>query len=222
MRSRTLIVVCGMVAAIVVLPGAAEAKGIQRATVTGPRLESPITFTLDNGVDPFVNETGIYPSLFETQPNPVVQSQPVDALGPRYDIEYVMKMPHHKAIIAHQDLFPYAQPDPVLYTAPGQRTIDNSESVGGWYTSSQSLLMLLIERGLPRGPANEAAAQAGSSDETPAAAAPITRHTPDRPDRSWPWLPVSVGAALLAIATALAIRATAQRRRVRAGAAAAG
>lgn len=176
MRFRKSFVALVAVTAVVMISGVAEAKGVQRATVTGPGLDSPITFRMNDsldGVEAFVNQTGIYPSLFETQPNPVVQSQPEQNLGARYEVTYVMKVPGRKAAMVHQDLYPYAKPDPVTYTAPGQPTIDGGTSVGGWYVAGPSLLPLLVSKGLPDSPARPdsaaapAASKAGSSSSVP-------------------------------------------------------
>jgi hypothetical protein len=159
MKSRVLIVILGVVAALAASTGSALAKGIQRATVTGPKLESPLVFRMNDpydGVEALVGETGIYPSLFETEPNPVVQSQPVDELGPRYEIEYVMKVPGRSAAVVHQDVYPYTPIGPVTHTAAGQPVIDGGTSVGGWYLSGPRLLPLLVSKGLPE-PASDPA-----------------------------------------------------------------
>jgi hypothetical protein len=200
MRSRALIIVLSVVTSMAAISGPAHAKGVQRATVTGPKLDAPLVFTMNDdldGVEAFVQETGIYPSLFETSPNPIVQSQPTMVLGPRYDVAYVMRVPGRPASVVHQDLYPYAQPDPVTYTAPGQPTIDHSTSIGGWYVSGPTLLPLLISKGLPdRGPAAAPASTPASSD----------------PGSSAPWLVLGLAAA--AVAALVGGNVLVQRRRM--------
>lgn len=216
MRFRAVIVVLGVITSIVAISGAAHAKGVQRATVTGPKLDAPLAFTMNDdldGVEAFVQETGIYPSLFETSPNPIVQTQPTKVLGPRYDVVYVMKVPRRPASIIHQDLYPYAEPGPVTYTAPGQPTIDHSKSIGGWYVSGPTLLPLLVSKGLPdRGSrAGEPDAEEGPA-ETPAAAAPASKPAPSDPGSSAPWLVLGLAGA--AVAAVVGGNALVQRRRV--------
>ena len=220
MRSRTSLVALAAVVAILLVPGSASAKGVQRATITGPNLDAPITFRMNDsldGVEALVNATGIYPSLFETQPNPVVQSQPTKELGPRYDVAYVMKVPGRKASVVHQDLYPYAQPDPVAYTAPGQPVFDGGRSVGGWYVAGPSLLPMLVSKGLPE-PATDPGASQDSEDAADDAAAvvPPAQLPPDDPSSSAPWLVLGVAGVAVA---ALAVRKIASgglRRPVRA------
>jgi hypothetical protein len=203
MRSKSMVLLV-VLTVVGMFPGAAHAKGVRRATVTGPGLDSPITFRMNDpldGVEAFVNETGIYPSLFETQPNPVVQSQPVEKLGPRYEVAYEMSIPGRKASMVHQDLYPYAQPHPVTYTAPGQPTIDGGESIGGWYVSRSALLPLLVSKGLPAvGAADESASDGG------AGTAELSKLPRGEPASSSPWaLFVVTGIAALAV-TGLVVR----------------
>ena len=51
-----------------------------------------------------------------------------------------------------QDLYPYADPTPVTFTAPGQRYFENERTVGGWFVASTALKDELIAVGLPEAP----------------------------------------------------------------------
>ena len=50
--------------------------------------------------------------------------------GPRYTITYTMPGPRTSEL--RQDVYPYAKPNPVTDTAPGQRYFGSQRTVGGW------------------------------------------------------------------------------------------
>jgi len=158
------------------LPAVALAKGPSEAVVTGPGLD-------DNGVaiaslgddSDLTGLSGFFPATFGQSPDPMLASAPEGALGPKYTIRYTVPGPNGTDATIVQDVYPYAAPNPVTYTAPGQKFFDNQRTRGGWYVSTPGLRNVLVHAGLPA----EQPTPAGGGDTT-----------------VWPWL---VGAlALLA------------------------
>ena len=92
-----------------------------------------------------------------------------------------------------QDIYPYAEPTPVTYMAPGQRFWTTERTHGGWYvTSFEPLKEQLVAAGLPA-TAPAVGSDGGSGDE-------------------FPWIIVGVLAALGVIAL-VALTATGRRHR---------
>lgn len=147
------------------VPGAALAKGASEATITGPGLGDGITLAGEGqpGGEPLMqlaDHAGFFPAVFGTFPSPIQGQRPKGDLGPRYTIAYTMPGPNSELDVIRQDLYPYAEPDPVTYTEPGQAYWTDQQTVGGWYVAGSTLLDELVAVGLP-----ETAPEASPGDE---------------------------------------------------------
>lgn len=129
---------------------AAQAKGPSAATITGPGLFSPITVDAVDGEAGFIGETGFFPATFGQTPDPMLPARPRGDLGPRYTITYKVPGPYNTNSVVRQDLYPYAEGGPVLYTKPGQRFFDGQRTHGGWFRANADLTQTLVRLGLPK------------------------------------------------------------------------
>jgi hypothetical protein len=143
------------------VPTTALAKGPNEAEIDGPGLSSPIK--LSGSGEPgsatqlgqITGPTGFLPAVFGGGPDPqeLLTKRPEGTLGPRYTITYVMLGPNNQEDTLVQEVYPYAQPEAVTYTKPGQRFWNNERTHGGWYLSSwylaSSLKDQLVAAGLP-------------------------------------------------------------------------
>jgi hypothetical protein len=136
-----------------VVPGAALGKGASEATITGPGIGDGIT--LGEGQQGGVylmqlaDHAGFFPAVFQTSPDPMLRERPAGELGPRYTIEYTLPGPNNELDVVHQELYPYAEPEPVTYTEPSQAYWTDQHTVGGWYVADSILLDDLVAVGLP-------------------------------------------------------------------------
>ena len=162
------------------LPAAALAKGPSEAVVTGPGIgdDNAVTITALGDDSDLTGLSGFFPATFGQSPDPMLASAPTGQLGPKYTVRYTVPGPNGADATILQDVYPYAEPSPVTYTAPGQRFFDNQRTRGGWYVSSLELRNLLVRAGLP---AEAPTATSGNGDR-----------------RFWPWL-----AGALALVAAL-------------------
>jgi hypothetical protein len=135
------------------IPATAGAKGPSDATITGPGLKAPIKFSGggesgdSTGLGRLVTWGGFFPQTFGQSPSPLLAARPGTALGPRYDVTYIVPGPSTDTL--RQVLYPYALYGPVTYMAPGQKFWSQT-TVGGWYRSNPELKSTLIEAGLPQ------------------------------------------------------------------------
>lgn len=135
---KRLLVLATLVA--LALPAAALAKGPSEASLKGPGLGKTVKFTGSesepgSSVMTLADATGFFPAIFETEPDPMLQARPPGNLGPKYTIDYTVPGPDGANDQIRQDAYPYAQPNGLTYTAPGQKIFD-STTHGGWYESS--------------------------------------------------------------------------------------
>jgi hypothetical protein len=139
------------------IPAVALGKGASEAEITGPGLADPI-FLAGEGqaggerLMRIAEAAGFFPATFGQSPDPMLDSRPAGSLGPRYRITYVMPGPNNELDEIRQDIYPYAQPNPVSYTPPGQPFFGTEQTHGGWYAASTSFLKdALVQAGLPKG-----------------------------------------------------------------------
>jgi hypothetical protein len=156
---RVVISVFAVALAAALIPAAALAKGASEATIVGPGLSSPIE--LGGSGEPgsggqlgnIAMSAGFFPAVFAQTPDPMVDERPAGSLGPKYTVTYVMPGPDNQQSKLVQDIYPYAQPDPVTYTAPGQRFWTTEQTRGGWYVATfEPLKEQLVAAGLPATP----------------------------------------------------------------------
>jgi len=160
MLARTL----AALAAALVLPAAALAKGPLEATVSGPGLEGAVPVRGDGEggtgtpLGRLVESAGFFPLAFGQDPDPTTASRPTGELGPAYTVRFGVPGPDGKDSILVETTYPYAKP-PVSYMAPGQRFFGSQQTHGGWLLATDGLKPLLVELGLP-----ESAPSAGGDD----------------------------------------------------------
>jgi hypothetical protein len=151
--------------ALALVPAAALGKGPIEASINGPGLEDPITFggwdaeaPLADGAPlmEFAEAAGFFPAAFARIPDPMLDRAPKGGLGPRYVVTYVVPGPNNEEDRVAQDLYPYAEPNPVTYMAPGQTLFGTQATRGGWFVAASPaappLMSLLVDAGFPRNP----------------------------------------------------------------------
>jgi hypothetical protein len=140
-----------IVAAALLLPAAALAKGPSEAVVTGPGIDDDngLTIALSGDDADLTNVSGFFPASFGQSPDPMLDSPPEGTLGPKYRIRYTVPGPSGTDYTIAQDVYPYAEPSPVTYMPPGQRFFDTERTRGGWFVSSVGLRNVLVHAGLP-------------------------------------------------------------------------
>jgi len=141
----------------VLAPTAALAKGASEAEITGPGLGSPISLAGEGqpgGAElmQLAETAGFFPAVFVRSPDPMLDERPAGDLGTKYTIRYVMPGPNNEVDQLVQDVYPYAQPDPVTYTAPGQPFFGTERTRGGWFVATSLLKDQLVAAGLPQNP----------------------------------------------------------------------
>ena len=154
---KRLILVPFVIALLAVIaPTAALAKGASEAEIVGPGLDRPIVLTGSGDLATvmplaeLVEAAGFYPAVFVRSPDPMLDERPVGDLGPKYTITYVMPGPNSEVDELVQDVYPYAKPDPVTYTAPGQPFFGTEQTRGGWFVATSLLKDQLVAVGLPQ------------------------------------------------------------------------
>jgi hypothetical protein len=141
-----------IVAAALLLPAAAFAKGPSEAVVTGPGIDDDggIAITLMGDGADLTNSSGFFPAAFGQSPDPMLASPPDGTqLGPKYTIHYTVPGPSGSEDTIVQDVYPYADPTPLTYTPPGQKFFGSQRTHGGWFVSSIGLRNVLVHAGLP-------------------------------------------------------------------------
>ncbi|HEU4941859.1 MAG TPA: hypothetical protein VFT18_01235 [Gaiellaceae bacterium] len=139
--------------AALVLPSAALAKGPSAATMEGPGGGAGISFGGDEGSGPLgqlTEQAGFFPAVFGQEPNPMLAGRPKGDLGPKYTITYTVPGGGGEFTV-RQDVYPYADPSPVTYLAPGQKVFDLTTR-GGWFQAGPDLKTTLVSAGLPASP----------------------------------------------------------------------
>jgi hypothetical protein len=152
MKRRSLALALPILFALLI-PATAGAKGPSEATITGPGLSSPIRFAGDEGnysqaFGDLINLGGFFPQTFGQSPNPVRRTRPSTALGPRYEVAYVVPGPSTDTL--RQQLYPYASGGPVTYMKPGQKFWGTQYTLGGWLRAGAELKSMLVAAGLPQ------------------------------------------------------------------------
>ena len=156
---RLVFSVFAVALAAALLPTAALAKGASEATIVGPGLSGPIE--LGGSGEPgsggqladIAQSAGFFAAVFAQTPDPMLDERPAGSLGPKYTVTYVMPGPDNQQSELVQDIYPYAEPDPVSYTEPGQRFWTTEQTRGGWYVASwEPLREQLVAAGLPATP----------------------------------------------------------------------
>lgn len=139
---KLLLLTTGLAAWSLALPAWAKEPGeIGTVDVTGPGLSVPIHFG-PRDTEEWWTLTGLGEAK---EPQPYS-----DTLGPKYEAVLTVPLcqPHHPQTVV-QDVYPFAQAGPEVFTEEGQVVCDGPLP-GGWTYASVTLLDRLIEKGLPR------------------------------------------------------------------------
>lgn len=137
-----------------VLPALAAAKGPVSASVTGPRLDGPLTIRGDGegpgtALGTLAMKSGFFAQMFSQSPDPTLASRPAGTPGLRYKVVYVVPGPNDIRSRVVQFVYPYAKPVPLTYMRPGQPFWEQENTHGGWFRASAGLRRMLIRAGLP-------------------------------------------------------------------------
>jgi hypothetical protein len=153
---RHLLLPVVALAATLLFPAVAVAKGPSGASISGPGLSHAINIQGYDGsiLGVVVSDGGFFAQAFEQTPSST-GTRPADRLGPRYDVTYTVPGPNGTSTL-RQDLYPYAVNGPATYMAPGQKFWETNSTPGGWYRGSEQLKRTLVKAGLPaRAPARK-------------------------------------------------------------------
>ena len=173
------------------LAAPAEAKGPDRATLTGPGLTRPLIFSYgldgDASLDILTQQGGFWVQFFGTaaggmNEGSVLAARPKGNLGPRYFVVYRVPGSTSPTLI-RQELYPYAA-KPVSYM-PKQRFWQTRIAPGGWYRWGPDLKAALVRAGLP-----------GTPPARPQDACPVTKSTSGRYGTSRLWVTVPTAGIL--------------------------
>src|SRR5262249_27511252 len=124
-------------AAVLLLPGSADAKGPSTASITGPGLERQLAVVGQGELGPgtplgtLVDFGGFFAQMYGQTAAPTLNVRPKGVLGPRYTIVYVVPGPNAVASRVVQFFYPYAKPVPLTYMKPGQTFWGTRKTLGG-------------------------------------------------------------------------------------------
>jgi hypothetical protein len=142
-------------AAALLIPATALAKGPSAASISGPGLGKAITVSGSEAPgSPLMQlamNVGFFPAAFGQEPDPMLPGRPSGKLGPKYTIRYLVpgggRPGHVQMFHITQDLYPYAAAGAVTYMKPGQKIFDFTTR-GGWFRG-YALKQTLVRKGLP-------------------------------------------------------------------------
>ena len=154
-------------AAMLLLPGMAAAKGPSTASISGPGLDQAITIQgYGEGGDSsplaiLVDQGGFFAQVFGQTPSPTSKRKPSTRLGPRYDVTYTMPGGPNGDSTLHQDLYPYAANGTASHMAANQTFWGGQKTPGGWFRGAVQLKQMLVKAGLPARAPTQTAAHGG-------------------------------------------------------------
>ena len=163
---RTLPAVAAL-AAVLLLPGPAAAKGPSAASISGPGLDHAISIEgYGEGANAsplgiLVEQGGFFAQAFEQTPSSTSRRRPSARLGPRYVVTYTVPGGSSGDSTLHQDLYPYAANGPASYMAPNQTFWETQKTPGGWFRGNVQLRQMLVKAGLPARAPSQREARAG-------------------------------------------------------------
>ena len=153
--TRSTTIALAALAAALVLPAAAAAKGASKASLQGPEIKGTLVIPGDGEssgtpLGNFAQHAGYFPAAFGQDPNhPMLASAPKGPLGPAYLVTYVVPGPDRTSSLVHQTVYPYAAGGAVSYLRPGRVFMGGQTTVGGWYRGGLALKQDLVALGLP-------------------------------------------------------------------------
>ena len=133
----------------------ASAKGPTEVVLTGPGLDDPIVLDQaghwqSTGAE-LISATGIFEAFGYPARLALTADPPTTVLGPRYDATYGTILPEGvpEELEVRQELYPFADGGPVVYTPPGQSMYGTQTTDGGWSRADPDLDELLVSLGVP-------------------------------------------------------------------------
>jgi hypothetical protein len=144
-------------AAALLIPAAALAKGPSAASISGPGLGKTLHVRgggemQGTALGQLTFSAGFFPAAFGQEPNPMLPGRPSGKLGPKYTIRYLVpgggRPGHVQMFHITQDLYPYASGGAVTYMKPGQ-TIFDFTTRGGWFPGGIALKQTVVQQGFP-------------------------------------------------------------------------
>jgi hypothetical protein len=154
-------------AALLLLPGTAAAKGPAAASISGPGLDHAISIqgygegANSSPLGILVEQGGFFAQAFEQTPSSTSHQRPSSRLGPRYVVTYTVPGGPSGDSTLHQDLYPYAANGPASYMAPNQTFWETQKTAGGWFRGDVQLRQMLVKAGLPARAPSQREARAG-------------------------------------------------------------
>jgi hypothetical protein len=164
---KTLGVASVVLAYVALLPAGGLAKGGIEATLDGPGLAEPIGYGWTDTsaeddparapIEHLALASGFFTFVFadasvetyDRASRALRLRPPPGALGPRYTLTYRLWSPTGEDEIV-QDVYPYAEPRPLTYIAPGQPANGSALETGGnWFVAVPELERALLLAGLP-------------------------------------------------------------------------
>jgi hypothetical protein len=154
-------------AALLLLPGTAAAKGPAAASISGPGLDHAISIqgygegANSSPLGILVEQGGFFAQAFEQTPSSTSRRRPSTELGPRYVVTYTVPGGPSGDSTLHQDLYPYAANGPASYMAPNQTFWETQKTAGGWFRGDVQLRQMLVKAALPARAPSQREARAG-------------------------------------------------------------
>ena len=151
---RRQLVAAAVLAAALVVPTVAAAKGPESASVTGPGLDRSIAVVGQGEMGPgtplgtLVDAGGFFAQMYGQAPDPTLRVRPAGSLGPHYRVTYIVPGPNGIRSVVVQHVYPFAKPVPLTYMRPGQLFWGDQRAHGGWFRSSVELRRMLVRAGL--------------------------------------------------------------------------
>ena len=154
-------------AALLLLPATASAKGPSAASISGPGLDHAISIQgygegdSSSPLGILVEQGGFFAQAFEQTPSSTSRRRPSTQLGPRYVVTYTVPGGSSGDSTLRQDLYPYAGNGPASYMAPNQTLWETQKTPGGWFRGGVQLRQMLVKAGLPARAPSQREARAG-------------------------------------------------------------
>jgi hypothetical protein len=150
-----ILVPLALATTLVLVPTTASAKGPGSIEVIGPGLNEPIRVDrVGNTSSPggqLVQAAGFFQSFapFATgaRAAAMATSPPGGARGSRYVVTYFLSSDREERV--RQEVYPFAEGGPLVYTPAGQEVYGVASPTGGWRRVDPLLIDLLVSLGVP-------------------------------------------------------------------------
>jgi hypothetical protein len=192
--------------AVLMVPGAAHAKGPDQATIDGEGMVAPMSVDGTEGahddLGTLADVAGLWPAVYGQRPDPMLAEAPKEDLGPKLVITWRLPDGGTTPDSIRQELYLYAEGGPVTFTPADQPFLDQ-RTTGGWFRTPTAIQAGWETLGLPDRSVLEGAATSATSSPPPARDASTGLGL-------WPAMGV-IGVGLVVLAV-VAARMTSDRR----------